>query len=89
MRAPLMVSHLLVMLQHASIVTAQPPKPGGDITCTEGQQATGDSSKIGTGTALLVRSPALTQAPLPTVARCPRVSRARLTPAAQQTAWPR
>jgi len=53
MRAPLMVSHLLVMLQHASIVTAQPPKPGGDITCTEGQQATGDSSKIGTGTALL------------------------------------
>ena len=25
----------------------------GDITCTEGQQATGDSSKIGTGTALL------------------------------------
>ena len=53
MRAPLMVSHLLVMLQHASIVTAQPLKPGGDITCTEGQQATGDSSKIGTGTALL------------------------------------
>ena len=63
MRAPLMVSHLLVMLQHASIVTAQPAKAGGggggagdntgDITCTKGQQATGDSSKIGTGTALL------------------------------------
>ena len=58
MRAPLMVSHLLVVLQHASVVTAQPPaKAGGggagDITCTEGQQATGDPSKIGTGTALL------------------------------------
>ena len=53
-----MVSHLLVVLQHASVVTAQPPaKAGGggagDITCVEGQQATGDPTKIGTGTALL------------------------------------
>jgi len=58
MRASLMVSHLLVVLQHASVVTAQPPaKAGGggagDITCVEGQQATGDPTKIGTGTALL------------------------------------
>ena len=59
MRAALItVSHLLVVLQHASVVTAQPTaKPGGgaagDITCVEGQQATGDSSKIGAGTALL------------------------------------
>ena len=55
MRASLFVSHLLVVLQ---VVSAQPPAKGGgavggDITCVEGQQATGDSSKIGTGTALL------------------------------------
>ena len=55
MRVSLFVPHLLVVLQ---VVSAQPPAKGGgavggDITCVEGQQATGDSSKIGTGTALL------------------------------------
>ena len=69
MRRARLVSHLLV-LQHVLVIAQPPGGGGGDINCVDGQQATGDASKIGKGTALL-GAIACTDPAAVTVRSCP------------------